>query len=84
MAARPCALRLALGEREDCAGASCPLWHEGACVLESVRPELVRSPTLSRHLINLKEALEQAASADEEARARSLFFRRLNEEQAAE
>src|SRR5919106_4337330 len=67
MAARECALRLAIGAREACPGASCQLWYEGACVLESFRPELKRSPTLSRHLLDLKEALECAAAADEEA-----------------
>jgi hypothetical protein len=79
-----CTLRLALGEREACPGPACQLWHDGACILESVRPELARSPALSRHLLELRAALGVAATSDEKGQARSLFHRRLNKEQAAE
>jgi len=83
-ARRQCALQLALGESEACPGASCQLWHEGGCVLEPVDLELRGSPALASHLLELKSALERAATADEEAHARSRFNRRLNAEQAAE
>jgi hypothetical protein len=53
-------------------------------VLEPVDLELRGSPALASHLLELKSALERAATADEEAHARSRFNRRLNAEQAAE
>jgi hypothetical protein len=81
---RHCTLRLALGETEECPTASCPFWVEGDCVLGPVEIELRNSSALACHLVELKVALARAASADEERRARSLFSRRLNEEQAAE
>jgi hypothetical protein len=79
-----CALRLALGEREACTRGSCQLWHEGECALESVRHELVRTPALSRHLLDLRAALADASTSDDYAQASALFHRRLNEEQATE
>jgi hypothetical protein len=81
---RHCTLHLALGESEACPGASCQLWHDESCVLESVDLELRSSPALASHLLELKSALERAATLDEGARARALFHRRLNAEQAAE
>lgn len=80
---RRCTLELALGKTEACPGASCQLWHDGSCVLEPVELELRSSPALARHLLELKAALERAATTAEEDRARSLFHRRLNAEQAA-
>lgn len=80
---RHCTLRLAIGENEACSGASCQLWHDGRCVLEPVELELRSSPALASHLLELKAALERAATTAEEDRARSLFHRRLNAEQAA-
>jgi len=79
-----CTLRPALGESEACPGASCQLWNDGGCVLEPVNLELRSSPALAGHLLELKAALERAATLDQEASARSLFSRRLNAEQAAE
>jgi hypothetical protein len=48
-------------------------------VLESIRSELTTSPALARHLIELRLALESASGAEDEARVRALFHRRLNE-----
>jgi hypothetical protein len=81
---RECALGLASGRREECPGPSCELWHDGACVLAAIGPELRRSPALACHLVELEVALHLAATSDAEARARSIFNRRLNAEQAAE
>ncbi|MGH3132299.1 MAG: hypothetical protein ACRDNY_00900 [Gaiellaceae bacterium] len=53
-------------------------------MLEPVNSELTSSPALARHLIELRLALESARGAEDETRARSLFYRRLNEEQAGE
>lgn len=75
---------MTLGQADECPGPSCGLWDGDHCVLESVTPELRRSPALACHLIELRLALESAGEATREARARSLFSRRLNEEQAAE
>jgi len=83
-ARRRCTLLRMLGESDACPGASCQLWHDGGCVLEPVDLELRSSPALAGHLLELKAALERAATLDEEASARSLFSRRLNAEQAAE
>jgi hypothetical protein len=83
-ARRWCELHLALGEQKLCPGSSCGLWHENACVLEAVRRELANSPAVSRHLLELRRALEDAAAAETMADAGSLLSRRLNEEQAAE
>jgi hypothetical protein len=44
----------------------------------------VRSPALSRHLLDLRAALVDAATSDDYAQASALFHRRLNEEQASE
>jgi hypothetical protein len=79
---RWCALHEAVGEHEPCPGSSCGLWHDDGCVLESVALELKRAPAVSRHLLGLRTALEGAAEVD--LRVRSDFYRRLNEEQAAE
>jgi hypothetical protein len=52
-------------------------------VLEPVELEVRSSPALASHLLELKGALERAATIAEANRARSLFHRRLNAEQAA-
>lgn len=79
-----CSLRLARGEAEECPGPPCPFWDGAGCVLEPVDHELTRSPEVASHLLELRRSLEDAAAAEGVVRARSLFSRRLNEEQAAE
>jgi hypothetical protein len=81
---RYCTLKLALDQHELCPEAACELWQNGHCVLDSVGFEIRHSPALACHLVDLRAALALAASSAEEARARASFYRRLNEEQAAE
>ena len=83
-----CALQDALGRIERCPGAQCPLWlvepGRAGCVLEGVSDHIERSSELASHLLDLRIALERAAAPSCDARVRSLFSCRLNEEQGSE
>jgi len=83
-----CGLYSAVGRIERCPGPGCPLWivdkGRSGCALAGVQAELTGSPRLAYHLLALRLALERARTSDECTNARSLFSRRLNEEQAAE
>ena len=83
-----CALYAAVGRAERCPGSDCPLWivdsSRSRCALAAAEPELTCSPGLACYLLELRLALEHARISKERMDARSLFTRRLNEEQAAE
>ena len=83
-----CDLYAAIGRVERCPGADCPLWSvEGGrsgCALADVKAEVTGSRRLASHLLELRRALEHARTYDECTNARSQFYRRLNDEQAAE
>jgi hypothetical protein len=85
---RLCSLYSAVGRVEGCPGADCPLWIVDAgwpgCALAGVEAELTASADLARYLLELRFAREEAHTSEERMNARSLFSRRLNEEQAAE
>jgi hypothetical protein len=53
-------------------------------VLEKAEHEIESSPSVARYLLDLKRELEQGRASHEEANARSLFHRLLNDDQAAE
>ena len=84
---RLCILYSAVGRVEGCPGADCPLWiveaGRSGCALAGVEAELAGSADLTRYLVELRLALEEARTSEERMNAHSLFSRRLNEEQAA-
>lgn len=60
-----CTLHGALGRAEQCPGADCPFWEqpEGRCVLGGLEFELLCSPPVAEHLLELRATLEQARTA---------------------
>lgn len=83
-----CGLQHAVGQVEPCPGPHCPLWvvdrNRSGCVLEAVEREIASSPTLARYLLELKLVLERTRASKEDTPARTLFYRLLNDELAAE
>ena len=73
-----CFLRLAAGVVERCPGAACSLWDEaaGACVVDSLAPDVRSRRDLTEHLLALRTALDAIA----ESRP-GLLFRVLNAEE---
>ena len=74
-------MEAALGVEAPCPGPTCPLWDDthDACVLHGVRADVLNSPELAAHLLELRRALESAASTRTDADdMRKEFFRRLN------
>jgi hypothetical protein len=63
-----CTLRRALGAREECPGPACPFWDDDGCTLGPIDIELLTSPALACHLLDLRVALERAEASDEQAR----------------
>ena len=80
-----CALQYVAGRVERCPGLRCPLWDQagGACALAALTGDLVSHPPLAQYLLELRMCLDQARS-DGRSHERRLFYRLLNEEQAAE
>jgi hypothetical protein len=81
-----CTLQYAVGRVEPCPGTGCPFWLADAdgCVLAAAEGELQSRPGLAQHLLELRLELDRVRVGRDEPRARSLFYRLLNEEQAAE
>lgn len=83
----PCGLQYSAGRIEECPGAACPFWDEqaAACIFHPVKLELLRSPALAAHLLELRRELDQGRhdGSGKEAQ-RSLFYRLLEDEPAAE
>ncbi len=72
---RLCALKLTLGDVEECARGWCPFWEFGGAVLEAgcglQRLGIDLSDTeLASYVLGLRQALERAKSREEAERAR--------------
>jgi hypothetical protein len=78
MNARPlCTLHIALGRADECPGAACAFWDEGgavvtpACLFERTSVEIESRPSVARWLLGIRNALEQARTAEETKEIRS-------------
>jgi hypothetical protein len=81
-----CILHDALGRTESCPGSPCPFWEdEGVvgCVVAPIERQLTDLPQLAQHLLELRSNVDRARHGGEQE-GRRLFYRLLNEEQAAE
>jgi hypothetical protein len=81
-----CTLQYAVGRTESCPGECCPFWEEVevGCVVEPIKRQLIEQPALAQHLLELRADLDRARHGGEQEQGRRLFYRLLNEEQAAE
>ena len=82
----PCTLQYSVGRIEECPGAMCPFWDEqsAACIFHPVEAELLRSPALAEHLLELRRELDRRRHDRPGEEQRSLFSLLLNEEPAPE
>ena len=78
-----CTLQDAVGRVERCPGARCPFWvvdgESAGCALAAVAHQFDGRPALAQHLLELRHDLDGAGGD-----GWTLFYRLLNEEQAAE
>jgi hypothetical protein len=82
-----CTLQYAVGRTERCPGERCPFWEEEVevgCVVEPIKRQLIEQPALAQHLLEIRADLDRARHGGEQEQGRRLFYRLLNEEQAAE
>ena len=83
-----CTLQYAVSRVEDCPGSGCPFWladdAQAGCVLAGVEAEIAARPSVAHYLLKLRLDLDRARVAQREPAPRSLFYRLLDEEQAAE
>ena len=80
-----CNLQYAVGRTESCPGERCPFWEEGVgCVVGPIECHLIDQPALAQHLLALRANLDRACQHGEREEGWRLFYRLLNEEQAAE
>ena len=81
--ARICSLELAVGKTGACPGEACPFWEpggaalDGRCAVEHF--DLAPQGSLARWLLEIRERLASASSAEEIEIERSLFRHLLNE-----
>jgi hypothetical protein len=81
--ARICSLELAVGKRGACPEEGCPFWEpggaaiDGHCAVEHFN--LAPEGSLARWLLEIRERLASASSAEETEIERSLFRHLLNE-----
>ena len=54
------------------------------CVVEPIKRQLIEQPALAQHLLEIRADLDRARHVGEQEQRRRLFYRMLNEEQAAE
>lgn len=77
-----CKLQYELGRVEECPESACPFWEPGGAVLDGrcavERLDLVGRPEVADWLIRIRKRLDAAKTDDEEAAARSLFYRLLD------
>jgi hypothetical protein len=77
---RVCSLALAVGEPEACPEEACPFWEPGGAVLDGrcavERFDLAGQSPVARLLLEIRERLASASSA-EEAHAEMCHLRRL-------
>ena len=57
---------------------------EVGCVVEPIKRQLIERPALAQHLFEIRADLDRARHGGEQEQSRRLFYRLLNEEQAAE
>jgi hypothetical protein len=83
-----CTLQYAVSRVEDCPGSRCPFWlvedGQAGCVLGGIEAEIAARPSVAHYLLKLRLDLDRARVAQREPAPRSLFYRLLDEEQAAE
>lgn len=81
--ARLCRLQYAVGRVETCPEERCPFWEPGGAVLEgrcvSERLGASGNPDLAAWLLRIRKTLESERTREEDAGARRLFYRLLNE-----
>lgn len=81
--ARICSLKLAVGKTEACPEEACPFWEPGGAALPGdcavERFNVVPQGALAGWLLEIRERLASASSADEIEAERSLFRHLLNE-----
>jgi hypothetical protein len=80
-----CNLQYAVGRTESCPGEPCPFWEKGVgCVVGPIESHLIDQPSLAQHLLALRANLDRPRQHGEREESRRLFYRLLNQEQAAE
>ena len=58
----PCVLHATLGHLVPCSEHGCALWDDG-CAVKALKPDLHGREDLARHLLDLRERLEQLRAA---------------------
>jgi hypothetical protein len=82
-----CILQDAVSRTESCPGSPCPYWQDEidrGCVVAPIQRQLRDQPKLAQHLLELRANLDRARHGGGQEKGRRLFYRLLNEEQAAE
>jgi hypothetical protein len=78
-----CRLEQAVGVACACPESACPFWEPGGAVLAGrcafEQLDLAGRPEIAAELLQIRAVLELAETADAERRARSRFYRLLNE-----
>lgn len=59
-----CNLHNAVGDLEECPGADCAFWEDGACVFEPVSFEFEGRPGVARWLLGIRRQLENARGTE--------------------
>jgi hypothetical protein len=82
-----CALDHAVGRSAPCPESDCPFWEPGGAVLPGrcafERLDLSRWPGVASELLQVREMLKPAVSAESEREARHRFHHLLNESEDA-
>jgi hypothetical protein len=81
IAALNCTLQAAVGRFERCPGGSCPFWDDGRCLFAATKSELLASPRVAEHLLELRGVLAEVRNGESASAVRSRFYRLLNEEE---
>lgn len=78
---RLCGLQYRASRIELCPGADCPFWEEGGavtpgqCIFKRLDLDLDETPGLVHALLQVRRALYQSVTREDEEGARSLFYR---------
>jgi hypothetical protein len=79
-----CHLELLVGRKVACSHSACPFWEPGGAVIEArcafERLHFSLTPDVAVELLQLRDALLEAAGVGQRTVARRAFYRRLNEE----
>jgi hypothetical protein len=80
---RLCRLEATVGNAEECPEDACPFWEPGGAVLHGrcavEQFGVVADADLARWLLEIREKLAAASSADEQHAMRSVFHQLLND-----